>query len=56
VTYLADIKANWTYITGVGAVVAVAVGWILTYLGWRQSFEANLALERQKFISSRDLD
>jgi hypothetical protein len=61
------LRDNWTYLGGFAAVAAAAMGWVLTYAGWRQvhknnealewqKFQANLRLEKEKFITSLNLD
>jgi hypothetical protein len=46
------IKDNWTYLASLSAGVAVAVGWAVTYVGWRKAHENNMNLEKFKFDAS----
>jgi hypothetical protein len=58
---------NWTSLAAFGTVLAAAVGWLLTYLGWSEvhknnldleerKLSANLRLEEEKFRTSLNLD
>lgn len=61
------VKNNWIYIGSLAGGIAVVIGWLLTFLGWRNvrqnnetleklKFDQSLRLERAKFIASLNLD